>query len=156
MNKLFTQPKYQHRLMVYDFSEKKADAVNELIKHDACAPRREMSISETMKVVPNWIGQVSYTDPASDWNRTAKTLLDMEFTAKVLLIHQSRLKQDQDFESSICRGEKYTYRVSTGIGTLSFSRNIDWKSLRPIYKSSDNYPKSSPLELPTTHVDSLN
>lgn len=141
------------RLSLAKLSERKALATQELAAQSPCTPRRELSYSEIKAFFPgDSDAQIGYVDPEDGWNKTARTLLEMELTAEVLMIHTIELKESREFPSSVCPGESWTYRTGNGKGTLSFSKEIDWAALAPPdYPSSGQQPQNVPL----IHMDDL-
>lgn len=151
------EPEYQRRLMVSEYSEKKAVAMRELVNREVCSPRRVLSYGEISAMFrpSNWIGEVAYTDPARGWNQMARTLLDMELTARVLEIHRTGLKQSRDFESSLCPQQRWKYNVVNGVGTLSFTKSINWEELDPDCCNGDSNPRQHSLERPLTYSEEV-
>jgi hypothetical protein len=150
MNALLSRPRYQFRLMVADMSEQTALAIRDLMKRQPCTARGTLSTREETEMFPEWnsVARVAYHDPADAWNRIARALLDLEMTARVLEIHRD-VSHNHDFESSLCPGEQWRYRVDKGTGTLSFSNPVNWDHLG--IADSSNVKHS--FELPPTHVE---
>jgi len=156
VNKILGPSRYRIRLSVSQYSQQKARALQDLMKRGTCSPRVALSIPEISKMFPRGsLAGLLYTDPADGWNRVAQTVVDAELTSKVIEIHHSLKKKDGDFESSICPGERWMYRVVNGTGTLSFSKSIDWDSLDPMNDSKKQDPKRATLKLAMTHVEQL-
>lgn len=125
------------RFCAIDQAEKALATLAELRRQDTCSfdPRAFANKPELQPARWNTVGQfiIRLKDLAGSWRDIGWILLHRELTQKVLRIKQLRRtfadgswpKQVPGLESSVCPGERWTYRVTPGGGmSISFSRQV--------------------------------